>query len=264
MKLSVHFTPVGVTAAALTGRPVLVIDILRATTTMVAALGAGAKAILPAASAEDALRLVQNLKGADLVLAGERRAERIPGFALGNSPLEMTGTAVGGKTLVMTTTNGIQAVLAAEAGRPVLMGAAVNFSAAAEAARRAFEEAGELTILCGGRENGFALEDAYAAGRFVEAIVPGKLRRTLEANDAVIVARELVRKFGHHWQKAVRASAHARFLKQRGFGADVAFATQQDASDIVPGYTDHRITIASPAVAVSRRGGEGQRDEATG
>jgi 2-phosphosulfolactate phosphatase len=244
MKLSVHFTPVGVTAAALAGRPVLVIDVLRATTTMVAALGAGAKAILPAASAEDALKLVQNLKGADLLLAGERRAERIPGFALGNSPLEMTAAAVGGKTVVMTTTNGIQAVLAAEAGRPVLMGAAVNFSAAAEAARRAFEEAGELTILCGGRENGFALEDAYAAGRFVEAIVPGKVRRKLEANDAVVAARELVRKFGDDWPKAVRASAHARFLKQRGFGEDVAFAAKQDASDIVPGYTDHRITVS--------------------
>ncbi len=244
MKLSVRFTPVGVNAGALAGRPVLVIDILRATTTMVAALGAGAKAILPAAGAEDALKLAQNLKGGDVLLAGERRAERIPGFALGNSPLEMTPAVVAGKTLVMTTTNGIQAVLAAEGGRPVLMGAAVNFTAAVAAARGAFEQAGELTILCAGREQGFALEDAYAAGRFVEAIVPGKLRRTLEANDAVVAAREMVRKFGDSWQKAVRASAHARFLKTRGFDQDVAFATQQDASDVVPAYADHRITVA--------------------
>ena len=244
MKLSVQFAPAGVGAGALAGRPVLVIDILRATTTMVAALGAGARAILPAAGAEDALKLAQNLKGGDVLLAGERRAERIAGFALGNSPLEMTPDVVAGKTLVMTTTNGIQAVLAAENGRPVLMGAAVNFTAAAAAARRAFEQAGELTILCAGRENGFALEDAYAAGRFVEAIVPGRLRRTLETNDAVTAARELVRKFGDDWLKAVRASAHARFLKERGFGRDVAFAAEQDASEVVPGYADHRITIS--------------------
>ena len=244
MKLSVHFAPVGIPAGALAGRPVLVLDILRATTTMVAALGAGARAILPAASAEDALKLAQNLKGGDLLLAGERRAQRIPGFALGNSPLEMTPAVVGGKTLVMTTTNGIQAVLAAQEGRPVLMGAAVNFAAAAAAARRAFEAAGELTILCAGRENGFALEDAYAGGRFVEAIVPGSRRRRLEVNDAVLAARELVRKFGADWKKAVRASAHARFLKECGFGEDVAFATAQDASDVVPGYTDHRITVS--------------------
>ena len=61
---------------------------------------------------------------------------------------------------------------------------------------------------------------------------------------AVLAARELVRKFGADWKKAVRAGAHARFLKERGFGEDVAFATEQDASDVVPGYADHRITIA--------------------
>jgi len=243
MKLAVYFTHVGVNAGSIAGKPVLVIDILRATTTMIAALAHGAKAILPAASADDALKLAQNLERGSVLLAGERRSERIPGFALGNSPLEMTPAAVAGKTLVMTTTNGIQAILAADDGRPVLLGAAVNFRAAAEAAWRAFEDAGELTILCAGQDKGFALEDAYAAGRFVEAIVPGKLRRGLEVNDAVIAARELVRKFGADWKKAVTASAHARYLKQLSFAQDVAFAAQADAYDLVPVYADRRITL---------------------
>jgi 2-phosphosulfolactate phosphatase len=244
MKLVVQFTPVGINPGSLAGRPVLVIDILRATTTMVAALEAGARALLPTATGEDALKLAQNLKGGDLLLAGERRAERIPGFALGNSPLEMTPDAVAGKTVVLTTTNGVPAVLAAVEGRPVLMGAAVNFTAAAAAARQAFEEAGELTILCAGREKGFALEDAYAAGRFAEAIVPGKLRRSVETNDAVVAARELVHSFGPDWAKAIRASAHARFLKEHGFAADVAYASRQDTSGLVPSYADHRITVS--------------------
>ncbi len=243
MKLAVYFTPVGVNAGAIAGKPVLVIDVLRATTTMIVALANGAKAILPAASADDALKLAQNLERGQVLLAGERRAERIPGFALGNSPLEMTPEAVGGKTLVMTTTNGVQALLAADDGRPVFIGAAVNFRAAAQAAWRAFEEAGELTILCAGREKAFGLEDAYAAGRFVEAIVPGKLRRTVEVNDAVIAARELVRKFGNDWKKAVTASAHARYLKERGFASDVAFAVQMDTYELVPVYGDRRVTI---------------------
>jgi len=242
MKLAVYFTPVGVNAGNIAGTPVLVIDVLRATTTMITALAHGAKAILPAASADDALKLAQNLERGSVLLAGERRSERIPGFALGNSPLEMTADAVAGKTLVMTTTNGIQAVLAAEDGRPVLMGAAVNFRAAVAAARRAFEETGQLTILCAGREKGFSLEDAYAAGRFVEAIVPGKLRRSLEVNDAVIAARQLVRKFGADWKKAVSASAHARYLRELNFAEDVAFAAQADLFDVVPVYTDRRIT----------------------
>ena len=178
-----------------------------------------------------------------MLLAGERRSERIEGFALGNSPLEMTPQLVAGKTLVMTTTNGIPAVLAADDGRPVMIGAAINFSAAVERARRAFEEAGELTILCAGRDKGFALEDAYAAGRFAEAIVPGRLRRHLDVNDAVIAARELVRKFGGDWNKAVTASAHARYLKERDFGQDVLFAAQADSYDVVPVYADRRITV---------------------
>jgi 2-phosphosulfolactate phosphatase len=243
MKLAVYFTHVGVSPGSIAGKPVLVIDILRATTTMVAALAHGAKAILPAASADDALKLAQNLMRGSVLLAGERRSERIPGFALGNSPLEMTPDAVAGKTLVMTTTNGVPAILAADGGRPVLIGAAVNFEAATREARRAFEAAGELTILCAGREKGFALEDAYAAGRFVEAIVPGKLRRSLEVSDAVIAARELVRKFGTDWKKAVTASAHARFLRERDLAKDVAFAAQPDLFSLVPVYADRRITL---------------------
>jgi len=134
-------------------------------------------------------------------------------------------------------------LLAADGGRPLLIGAAVNFGAATEAARRAFEEAGELTILCAGREKGFALEDAYAAGRFVEAIVPGRLRRGLDITDAVIASRELVRKFGTDWKKAVTASAHARYLKERNFAKDVAFAAQADVFSLVPVYADRRITL---------------------
>jgi 2-phosphosulfolactate phosphatase len=244
MKLAVHFTPVGVSASAVAGKPVLVIDLLRATTSMIVALAHGARAIIPAASADDALKLAQNLEKGHVLLAGERRAERIPGFALGNSPVEMTPEAVGGKTLVMTTTNGVQALLAVDGARPVLIGAAVNFSAAAAAAWQVFERAGELTILCAGQDRAFGLEDAYAAGRFVEAIVPGRLRRSVEVNDAVIAARELVRKFGNDWKKAVTTSAHARYLKQQGFAPDVAFAVQVDAYPLVPVYADRRVTVA--------------------
>ncbi len=244
MKVAVVFTPAGLNQGALAGRPVLVLDILRATTTIAAALARGARAVLPAASAEDALKLAQNLERESVLLAGERRSERISGFDLGNSPLEMTPEVVGGKTLVMTTTNGIPAVLAAAEGRPVILGAAVNFRAAAAAARQASEETGELAILCAGRDKGFALEDAYAAGRFVEAIVPGRLRRSLEVNDAVLAARELVRKFGADWGKVLSASAHGRYLKRLGFAPDLAFAAQESVLEVVPLYTDRRITAA--------------------
>src|SRR5881396_375297 len=135
MKIDVYHTPLGLNAGDLTGRAVVVIDVLRATSTIVTALAAGAKAIVPAASSEEAVRLTSNLEKNGIVLAGERRLLKVEGFALGNSPREMTAEAVGGKTLFLATTNGTPALLAAQGGEPVLVAAALNFSAVAERAR---------------------------------------------------------------------------------------------------------------------------------
>ena len=243
MRLAVFFTPAGVTPAALANKPVLVLDLLRFTTTIITALANGARAVLPAATPSDALGLAQNLERADLLLAGERNALPIEGFALGNSPLEMTPERVGGKTLVMATTNGTPALLAAEDARPVLIGAAVNFSAAAAAARLALEEAGELAILCAGRQGLFALEDAYAAGRFAQAILPGGARRGAELNDAAIAARDLVRRYGARWKTAVVASAAARDLRAKGFRADILAATEADVYDVVPTLEQRQVRV---------------------
>src|SRR2546430_7541523 len=93
MKIDVHFTPLGLVAGDLAGRGVVVVDALRATTTIVTALANGAKAVIPAATSEEAVRLAPNLEKDGVVLAGERRSVKIEGFALGNSPPEMTAAA---------------------------------------------------------------------------------------------------------------------------------------------------------------------------
>ena len=167
MKASVYFTALGITPQDVGEKPVVVIDILRTTTTVIAAMANGAKAVLPAASQDEALRHVANLERDAVVLAGERKLERIDGFQLGNSPLEMTEDAVRGKTVVMSTTNGTPAIAAAESGAPIIIAAVTNFSAAVVQAKEAFEKSQEIVILCSGRDRMFALEDAYAAGRFV-------------------------------------------------------------------------------------------------
>jgi 2-phosphosulfolactate phosphatase len=241
MKLSVYFTPLGVTPADIAGKPVIVIDILRATTSIVAALANGAKAVVPAGATDEAIRIAQNLEKDGVLLAGERRYERISGFALGNSPGEMTAAAVGGKTLVMSTTNGTPAIQAAEGGHPVLIGAATNFAAIVERARPLVEEAGALAILCAGRERGFALEDAYAAGRFAHALIPPGMRRRVVLNDAAIAALELIKRYGDRWKRAVSASSAAHELIRKGFKADVLAATECDRYDLVPVYADRRI-----------------------
>jgi 2-phosphosulfolactate phosphatase len=243
MKLSVYFTPLGVQSQAIASKPVLVLDVLRATTSIVAAVSRGARSVVPAESPDEALRLAANLERDSVLLAGERNMLKVDGFDLGNSPLEMTEDVVSGRTLVMATTNGTSALLAAEAGGPVFVGAVTNFSAVVDQAREAFEEHGEFNILCAGRRRMFALEDAYTAGRFAHALIPTGQRRAAELNDAAIAALELVRRYGDRWRRAIGASAAARDLKKLGFKEDINAATEVDTHDLVPVYSERLVTL---------------------
>jgi len=239
MKIDVHFTPAGVGAGDLAGRGVVVIDVLRATTTIVTALANGAKAVIPAATSEEAVRLASNLEKDGVVLAGERRSLKIEGFALGNSPREMTAAAVAGKTIVLATTNGTPALVATQGGDPVLVGAATNIKALAERARAILEQRGNLVIVCGGRDKQFALEDAYAAGRLIKVIRKGI--RKLALNDAGLATVALLEHFAG-WEDALEGSEAAQQLADAGLGDDVAFAARPDRFGVVPVYADRRIT----------------------
>jgi 2-phosphosulfolactate phosphatase len=239
MKLDVFFTPLGLTAGDLAGRAVVVIDALRATTSIIAALSSGAREVVPAASSEEAVRMTANLERDGFVLAGERRYLPIPGFTLGNSPREMTPEAVGGKTVYLATTNGTPALLAAQGAEPILVGAAVNFTALVERARQLFQERGDLVIICAGREKQFALEDAYVAGRLVKA-VKSRLRK-IELNDSANVALGLTQRY-RRWLDAFTACEAGRQLKALQLGADVTFSAEDDRFNLVPTYSGRRVT----------------------
>jgi 2-phosphosulfolactate phosphatase len=239
MKIDVYYTPLGLSAGDLTGRGVVVIDVLRAGSTVVTALAAGAKAVVPANSSEEAVRLTANLAKDGIVLAGERRMLKIEGFGLGNSPREMTREAVGGKTVYLATTNGTPALVAVQGGDPVLVAAALNFSAVAERARAVFLQRGDLVIVCAGREKQFALEDAYTAGRLIKVVKKGA--RKVDLNDAAQVALDLAAQQGG-WRDAFAASDAARQLGEAGLGEDVTFCAQPDRVTVVPVYADRRIT----------------------
>ena len=239
MRLDVYFTPPGLTAGDLAGRGVVVIDALRATTTIISALASGARAVVPAASSEEAVKMTANLERDGFVLAGERKYLAIPGFALGNSPREMTPESVGGKTVYLATTNGTPALVAAQGADPVLVGAAVNFNALAARARDLFQERGDLVIICAGHEKQFALEDAYVAGRLVKA-VKKRLRR-VALNDSANVALGLTQRYDD-WLDAFTACEAGRQLKELDLGEDVTFSAEDDRFAIVPTYSDRRIT----------------------
>ena len=243
MKLSVYFTPLGLKAAEISDTPVVVLDVLRTSTTIITALANGARTVLPAESSDEALTLANNLERDGVLLAGERHTHPIQGFDLGNSPLEMTRDVVEGKTLVMATTNGTPALRKTDPANPVLVAGIVNFTAAAETARAAFEETGNLVLLCAGREGMFALEDAYVAGRIAQHVLAGRPKAAVELNDAALASSELVRRYGDRWKRAVQVSRAAQDLKQENRREDIVAATDVDAYDIVPIYTDRLVKL---------------------
>ncbi|MDX2194704.1 MAG: 2-phosphosulfolactate phosphatase [Gemmatimonadales bacterium] len=246
IRLDVVFSPLGLPAQDLAGRTVFVIDILRATSAMAAALHHGARAIIPVASTEEAMKLSQTLGREDTLLCGERECRPIPGFDLGNSPLEMTPERVKGRTLVMTTTNGTRALLATSAASAVYAAAAVNLAVSAARAAQALEAGEPVVILCAGRENAFALEDAYCAGRLALAALGGK-PRVRGLGDAAVAALDLVRRYRDRWPRPLLASEGGKRLRRLGYGPDVEACATPDAYPVLAQFHDRRVTRVATA-----------------
>ncbi|MGH7508267.1 MAG: 2-phosphosulfolactate phosphatase [Gemmatimonadales bacterium] len=242
MRVDVAFTPEGLRPAEVHGRTVFVVDILRATTAMCAAMCHGAKAMIPVDSTEEALRLAQTIGRSGVLLAGEKNCLRIPGFHLGNSPLEMTESAVRGKTIIVTTSNGTRALLACQGADSVYPAAAANLSLAAERAREAVDSGSRVLIVCAGRGGEFAIEDAYCAGRLVAATLSDRRPRP-GLGDAAIASLDLVKRYGDGWQRPLARSRAGRELIRLGFRSDVDDAARVDAYPVLPQFHERRLTL---------------------
>lgn len=220
-----------VAPGSLGGSTVLVVDVLRASTTMIAALANGCAAIRPVAGASEARRLARAHGANGALVAGERRGEPLAGFHLGNSPLEFTRARVGGKTVFFTTSNGTRALLAAREAAAVGVAAFVNLTAAAA---WSVGEARDVIVLCAGERRARSLEDHVCAGLLVERIgaaVPGAALSPA-AREAEAEARRYVLDVAR-----LRVdSAWARRLVAAGRGADVAACLRLDTTTLVPVY----------------------------
>jgi 2-phosphosulfolactate phosphatase len=200
----------------LAGRVALVVDVFRATTMVVAAFGAGCARVIPVASEAAARSRAAALAPEPVLLAGERGGDPIDGFDLGNSPLDCTSERVGGRTLVLTTTNGTRAAL-------TNVGAAAQWAAGH---RR------DVTVLCAGEQGRFSLEDAVCAG----LLVAGVLRANPEAKltDAARAAHRLGISYGAEPDRLKQDAAWARQLYRRGRAADLEACVRIDVAALVP------------------------------
>jgi 2-phosphosulfolactate phosphatase len=209
MRVHVAFTPDEVLEAPVA----VVVDVMRATSTIAQALASGYRRVYCCREVEDALRLREQL--GEGLLGGERSAVRIEGFDLGASPREVLDPR--GETLIYSTTNGTRAVLAAaSACKDVLLGSLLNLSAVAAAVKD------DCVIVCAGFQGQFALDDAYCAGRIVEQLGG-------EVTDAAKASAVLARSF---------PSAHEALLARTygppGLEEDIKFCAQENVVDVVP------------------------------
>ena len=244
MRVDVALVPARQASQDSAGRTVVVIDILRATTTVCAALAHGARAVIPCASPDEAARLLHSL-GPDVLLAGERHALPIPGFHLGNSPGEMRSEVVGGRLVALATTNGTRAFLGVSQAAEVLAGCAVNFSAVCDGVAHALAAGRDVLVVCAGREGRFGLDDAYAAGRLLHRLL-GVAPAGTTLNDSALAVMAVATALGDDWHAALRRSQAAQDLDRVGLSADVQAAAAVDAYPVVPKLRDNRLTLSPP------------------
>ena len=244
MRVDVFFGASSMTSADVHGRVVVVIDVLRASTTIAAALANGARSVIPFESAEEAITRSKSFARGDYKLAGERRNLMIPGFDLGNSPREFTREQVEGKSILLTTTNGTAALVAVQGAREVVVGSFVNFTAVTSLVRAAARAGNDIAILAAGNDRHFSLEDATCAGRFVRATM--QRIPAAEFNDGASTALLLHRKYGGNLSRLFADATHGRALVDAGFGEDLAVCGTLDAFPVVPVYQDRQITKLGP------------------
>jgi 2-phosphosulfolactate phosphatase len=185
-RLNVYTLPKFVDPEDLAGGAAVVIDVLRASTTVVYAFEAGAKAVVPCLEIEEAFLIAKQYSRDEIILGGERGGLPIDGFDLGNSPEEYTPDTVKGKTVVFTTTNGTQALLYAKLAKQILLGAFVNVSAVVE--KLLGQEA--VHLLCAGTRGQPTEEDILCAGMIAE-ILQRQGGMEYQLNDQAIAARDL-------------------------------------------------------------------------
>jgi 2-phosphosulfolactate phosphatase len=227
--VDVAVTPDGLDHAAVTTSRVLVIDVLRASTCIVTALANGCAGIVPVATPEEArLRLVGQ---PDALVAGERRGEPLEGFDLGNSPLEFTRERIGGRIVIMTTSNGTRALLAARGAMAIGVAAFVNLGAAAA---WALDRRHDVLLLCSGERGARSLEDHVCAGLLADRLLASEpaARATTVAQEAIALAAP----YGKDVARLAEDSSWARHLASRGRALDVAACLSVDTSTLVPEY----------------------------
>lgn len=238
IKVNVEFLAKDAIKAVKRGDIIIVVDILRCSSTIITALANGAKAVIPVKTLSEARRI--RSKNPDYLLAGERGGLKPRGFELGNSPLEYIPERVFGRTIVLTTTSGTRALTYSAGARWVLVGAFLNARSVAEkSVALAGEEGVNISLVQSGTNGMFSLEDFIGSGAIIDRMPKEELDLTDSAHAALLAFKQSEKDLYNNLLK----SSHSKRLMKIGFDKDIKFSSQLDVSSITPIYKDGAIIV---------------------
>ena len=230
MRADLYFTPIQTDELSLRDKTVVVVDVLRASTTIVTALRNGAKEVIPVTSVERAVKISGHLFGDVILLGGERDGKMIQGFNLGNSPAEYSEEKVKGKSIIFSSTNGSQAIERARYAHALFVCGFINISAVAEMLRSL---SNDFIIVCSGSDGKFSIEDSVCAGMLLHKLADGH-PVDLTLSDAAHAVVLLYKAHSRNILKMIKGSEHGRYLSHIGFADDLRLCADVDSIPILP------------------------------
>lgn len=223
-------------------RTVVVIDVLRACSTIVTALHRGARAVMPVLDMEQAGKIASNLDPDMCRLGGEQNGEKIDGYHLGNSPHEYTREVVEDRDIILNTTNGTRALQQTKGADTLVAACFLNAGRVVDFLHR---EADAVTVVCAGQQNRLALEDALCAGLLLDRLWDGTEPRPV--TDSAHTAFTLYHTDSQDMDRALRQTNHAQWLTDRGYEDDLDYCFQIDTLPVLPYYTENRLLLYEDA-----------------
>jgi len=216
---------------------VVMIDVLRASSTIVTALSRGCEGFIPIFSPGEARKKAKNIKSNHILLCGERKGKKIFGFDLGNSPLEFKEEIVKYKKIVFTTTNGVKVLEMASYASEIIICSFLNINAVCDYCLR-FK--GDIFIICAGSEGQFSLEDTVCAGMLMNC-VSRESHEIISESDAVKASQILYKHYGKDLLGMLKKSQHGKYLRSIGLEKDLQFCASINLFNIVPIYKNGAI-----------------------
>lgn len=238
MKFDVSFIPEGLLQHEMKNRITVMIDVLRASTTIITAIKNHAKKIVPLPTPADVLKEAENYPASEILLCGERNSLKIPGFDLGNSPKEYSRNIVSGKTLLFTSTNGSQVFSKVKFAYKCLIAGFVNMDSVVDCI---LNNKRDCLIMCAGDKGRLSLEDLICAGMILNEIKKTAGEEFVEMNDSAWAAYVMYEYCKEDVRSMIEMSNHGRFLLSLGRQDDILYCTSLNIIKDIPCFREQSI-----------------------